>query len=424
MAVAVVDKQQQATLTGWRAALIYGFGIVLAHRVLLTLWMAIVWSIVGASLGSTRIDFHSVNAQLPALTSPLEQSVFGVWRRWDAVHYLDLAHNGYRLDNPGATVFNVLTPLAFRAADALLPGSIDLAALVVETAAFALALTLLYRFVTIAFPHEDGDDSLARWSVAIVALQPLSVFFAAPMSESIYLACVVGMFYCLAIRRVPLAALCGFLATLTRSQGALLIGVAVLYLLEQERFPFTQPRSWWSAARPLIRRAWTLALIPFGLILFYAYRAGLNLPPLEQVYAASSYVFFTNPLDGLLINLRWIGTHVSQALVNPDAWAILVCILLLLLQIRLKRHRRWALIAYTAGYLLVYISKVNWVWGTDELYMTQSFSRYALVLFPFSILIADGFRSTTKWGRIVGAVVLAFGVISFGALFVLALVGP
>ena len=161
----------RVALTGWRAAWTWGIGIALVHRILLTVWLALVWGVVGAHLGSTRIDFHTANTQLPTLTTPLEQNAFGVWRRWDAVHYLDLAVNGYRLDNAGATVFSPLTPFTLRAADALLPGNIDLAAVVVETIAFSAALALLYRVVELLF----HDEALARWSaIAMRAERPTS----------------------------------------------------------------------------------------------------------------------------------------------------------------------------------------------------------------------------------------------------------
>ncbi len=408
----------RVALTGWRAAWTWGIGIALAHRILLTVWLALVWGVVGVHLGSTRIDFHTANTQLPALTTPLEQNAFGVWRRWDAVHYLDLAVNGYRLDNPGATVFSLLTPFTFRAADALLPGNIDLAAAVVETIAFSAALALLYRVVELLF----HDEALARWSVALLALMPVSFFFAAPMSESIHLAFVLAFFYYALKDRWAVASLMGFCATLARSQGAFLVGVGLLLIIERYGLP---PREWLGIyLRPVVRRAGWLAIIPLGMLIFLAYRASLNLPPLDEIYTRYSYAFFVNPVEAVLINLRWIAAHPDGALFHPDMWALFLALGLIVLLFLRPRHRRPALIFYVVANLAFQITKINYDWGTNMVMYSQSVARYALLLFPLTILIADGFKSTTKWGRISGVLVLLFGGLTLSAGYVLALTGP
>jgi hypothetical protein len=55
---------------------------------------------------------------------------------------------------------------------------------------------------------------------------------------------------------------------------------------------------------------------------------------------------------------------------------------------------------------------------------TQSFARYGLALFPLTVLIADGMRHTTFWGRILIVLVLGFGLVAFSGLYVFALTGP
>jgi len=406
------------TLTGWRAAWVWGIGTALAHRLFLTLWMGVVWGIVGANLGDARIDFHTASAQLPTLSSPAEQSIFGVWRRWDAVHYLDLAYNGYRIENPGASVFSMLTPFTFRAADAVLPGSIDLAALVVETVAFSITLALLYRVVEKVY----RDETLARWSVVLLALMPVSYFFAAPMSESIHLALVLAFFYFALVDRWALAGIMGVLATLARSQGVFLMGVGGLLILERYGLP---PREWLDVyLRPVIRRGVWLLIIPLGVLIFFAYRSSLNLPPLDEIYARYSYAFFVNPIQAMIINIQWIAANPSQALVNADMWALFVCIGLIGLMLVFPRHRRPAMIFYVVVNLAFQITKINYAWGTDVVMFSQSVARYSLLLFPLTVLIADWFRSTSKWGRIIGMLIMVFGMVSFSALYVLALTGP
>lgn len=404
---------------GWQKAILWGAGTALIHRLLLTLWLALVWTVVGANFGGVPVDFHTAGADLPALQSPLEQAVFGVWRRWDAIHYLDLAYNGYRLDNPGATVFNLLTPLGIRALDLALPGSVDLAALVFETLAFALALTLLYRVVEVYY----GEPQLAPWAVAALALMPNAFFFAAPMSESIHLAGVLAFFYFAARDRWGAAALSGFLATLARTQGVLLVGVGALMLVEQCGLP--PNRAALSAyLRQVMRRGAWLAFIPAGALIFLAYRASLNLPPVNDIYINYSYMFFVNPFESILLNVRWIAANLGQALVSVDSWAFIIIPLLTLCLLRSPRHRRLPLIGYTVAIYLFTLLKVNYQWGTNEVSFTQSIARYGLVLFPLTVLIADGLRALPKWGRIGAFALLGFGALGLSALYVLALTGP
>jgi Gpi18-like mannosyltransferase len=197
-----------------------GIGVALVHRLILGVWMALVWLAI-SPFTDYPPDFEATTeGHLPDLGSPAARIVFGVWRRWDAVHYLDLAEHGYRAGNPGPTVFGPLPPYSFRAAGWLLPGPADVGAMAVQTGALALALVLLFRLVEVDY----GDPKLARWSVVITALLPLSYFYAAPMSESLYLALALGLVCASFRRRWGWAALCGVLATLARTQGVMLAG--------------------------------------------------------------------------------------------------------------------------------------------------------------------------------------------------------
>jgi hypothetical protein len=406
-------------------AVLWGFGVALLHRVALTVWMIVVWSIVGANLHSS-VDFHTANAQIPALVSPAEQNIFGVWRRWDSIHYLDLAVNGYHAKHPGPTVFGVLVPFSIHVFDAVLPGSVDLAAMVFETLAFGLALTLIYKVGEAYY----GDAELGRWALIVTALLPLSYFFQAPMSESIYLAMALGVFYFGTNRRWFWAAICGFLATLARSQGFLLLPIAGLLLLEQNGFTLRHLTRWrdysgWvGQIRKAIAQGWVLLLIPLGFVGFMLYRQSLGLPSLNEIYNKISYAYLVEPLEGLIINLRWIVEHPADAITRVDLWALVVTLILSFVALRFPRHRRLPLIAYNFGFILVFVSKVNWIYGTNEVFFTQSFGRYALALFPLTFLVADGLRATTPLVRVLGMAMLLLGIVAFSALFVLALTGP
>ncbi len=401
----------------------WGFGVALAHRLFLGLWLALVWGIVGAHLSGVQVDFHTAGAQLPKLESSADELIFGVWRRWDAVHYLDLAANGYRIDNPGPTVFGVLTPAAIRAID-LLPIPLDLAAMIFETLAFGLALTFLFKLCESYYG--DEDEQLGRWAVVVTALLPLSYFFEAPMSESIYLAMTLGVFYFGTKKRWLLAAICGCLATLARSQGVLLLPIAGLLLLEQNGFMLADLRDrtkLLGQARRAIVQGWTLLLIPLGFLAFVVYRQLVGLPSISDVYTNISYNYFTNPVDGLITNFRWLIAHPFD-ITSIDLWALVITLILAFVALRFPKHRRLPLIAYIFGFTLLFVSRINYFYGTHNVTFTQSFGRYSLCFFPLTIMVADGLRSTTPLVRVVGVTLLVAGIVIFSALYVLALTGP
>ncbi len=203
----------------------------------------------------------------------------------------------------------------------------------------------------------------------------------------------------------------------------LLLPIAGLLLLEQNGFDLRQRDHWLDQARRALAQGWTLAIIPLGFIGFTLYRQSLGLPPLNDVYNQYSYVFLTDPLSGLVDNLRWLIQHPFD-ITSVDAWALVIVLILSGASLFFKRHRRLPLIAYNFGFILFFASKVNYRYGTSEVIYTQSFARYALALFPLMFLIADGLLHARPLIRIIGVAVLLLGIVSFSALYVLALTGP
>jgi hypothetical protein len=174
--------------------------------------------------------------------------------RWDAAWYLGIADSGY--DIPERAAFFPLYPLLVKAGGVLI-GSPLLAALVVSTGAFVVALTVLHRLAVI----EVGPDA-ARWTVVALALFPGSLWFSAAYSESVFLAVSVGAV--LAARRGhwAWAGALGALAAATRSAGLLLlVPLALLWLDARRRREATAQQLLW------------LALVPVGLAVFCGFLA-------------------------------------------------------------------------------------------------------------------------------------------------------
>ncbi|MEO8607448.1 MAG: mannosyltransferase family protein [Chloroflexota bacterium] len=393
----------------WRTAAVWGLKIALAHRIILLVWMAIIWVAIGqAQHIPIELQVDPI-AKLPDLSAS-EQATLGVWRRWDASHYLNLAQNGYRGGDPGPTVFGVLTPIGIHVFDAALPGGVDIAGMAFATVAFWLALVLLYRVCEVYY----GDSHLGRWATVMLALSPLSFFFSAPMSEAIYLAMVLGIFYAGARDKWGWAAVCGVLATLARSQGILLAGIGGIMLWEQSSGSLRQ------RGIDTIKKGWPLAVIPLALVAFLAFRQSQGLPALDEIYRTRSFIFFVNPIEGLRLNIAWAFSHPGDAIFNPDLWALVISVGLAIWMLFSPRHRRIALVAYTFGSILIFVSKVNWVWGdTSQVTYTQSFARYSLALFPLTVVAADKLRTAPRPVRAIVIGTSVLGLLIFSALFTL-----
>ena len=141
------------------------------------------------------------------------------WRCTDSRHYLDIARDGYIAagdpDRVVQLVFLPGYPLVVRAVMRLIPSDIC-AGLLTSALCFAGAGCMIYR-LRLHPPHRDAVRALR-----FLALAPGCFFFAAPMSESLFLLLTAAALYLARTRRPILGGLCGAYAAFTRSLGLLL----------------------------------------------------------------------------------------------------------------------------------------------------------------------------------------------------------
>jgi len=188
--------------------------------------------------------------------------------RWDTDFYYSIATTGYHW-NPAVflhqnVVFFPLYPLLMRWGGALLGGHPLLAGTIVSLAAFAGAISVLYRLAV----HELGEEK--AWPVILLmSTYPFALFYSVAYTESLFLFLTVSAFY--AMRRGYLlpAALAGLGAGLTRPNGFWL-ALPLLWLATTAPVPdevATGPR--WSKGRVA---ACLVALAPLaGVALFSGY---------------------------------------------------------------------------------------------------------------------------------------------------------
>ena len=290
--------------------------------------------------------------------------LLGVWQRWDACWYEQIAATGY--DPGGAAVaFFPLYPLLMRAASLPLAGNLTLGGLAVSGAAYIAAMTGLYRLV-----RRDFDDPVARRAILYLSIFPTAFFLFAPFTEALFLALAVWSLHTARRGAWGWAALIGFLAGLTRAQGALLALPLAWECL----------RWWREQGRPWPRRI-PVGLVPLlppcGFLLFNAYskiHAGWTGAEALQAWG------FHYRMPWTAISLSW--RHIRA---RGDAIEALNLALLALFTVALVAGLRRLPVSYT-----LYAAPQLLLIGSRELYFSplMSSSRYVLVLFPVFILLA------------------------------------
>lgn len=161
-----------------------------------------------------------------------------IWDRWDGVHYLQIARDGYSAhpDRQFLIIWLPLYPLLVRGL-ALLVRDYLIAGLLVAFAAYAATLAVFYRLVLL-----DFREVVARRAIVYLAIFPTAYFFHATYTESLFVGLVIGSFWAARTERWWLAGLLGGLASLTRITAFGLLPALALEYLVQKRFRLREIR--------------------------------------------------------------------------------------------------------------------------------------------------------------------------------------
>jgi hypothetical protein len=179
----------------------------------------------------------------------LEQALAAIFpSSIDADHYLKLAQYGYAAadnfpDQHLMIVFFPLFPLLVRAVHLLTGWGWYTAGTLIQPVLFGMAGGWLFALVSRRFGMKT-----AAWTLVYLIALPASFFFAAPMTESLYLLLLVWAFCALEAGRPAMFALCGCAAALARSTGGLLAGVAGVAFLQALRAGQKKDACRWLAA--------------------------------------------------------------------------------------------------------------------------------------------------------------------------------
>lgn len=362
----------------------------------------------GALAGPWRANWQVFDPML--LSSHLGEVgnvLAGAAVRWDSIHYLQIAAHGYT--TPVGTVFYPLYPVLMHVL-ALGIGSEAVAGVVVSLGSLLLALVLLARLTEL----ERGARA-AQTTVVLVCFAPLSFFFSAVYTESLFLALSVGAVYAARTDRWRLAVGLASLAAVTRVTGVVL---AIPLLIMRSR---REPR--WPV------RIATLAPIPATLV---AYLAGLALhgdSPLAPFREEVNYGRHTaGPLGAIALAVRAAGKGARLLVsgvesvympsingplsIGAESIMLLAVLALGLVVLRLvwqRLPREYG--AYAAAALVLSI------WSPASGQPLMSFDRYLLTIFPLWMAAGAWLAERTFVRRgvlMASAGLLAFFTFQFG----------
>jgi hypothetical protein len=203
--------------------------------------------------------------------------VLDIWGRWDSGWYMSIVQRGYSPSGDISTVqsnvaFFPLYPYLVRSLSWLIPwrvrtsGIVLLIGVIVSNVALLGALILLWKLIV----NVVGDVAVAQRAILYTLVFPTSFFLSSFYSESLYLFLAVAAFYCAFKRAWGLAGATGFLLSLTRPTGVLILVPMVWMYFESLR---------WDWRRVRWHMMWLL-LIPAGLLVFLVSTATITGDPL------------------------------------------------------------------------------------------------------------------------------------------------
>jgi len=357
----------------------------------------------------TRLPVLLIGAVAVTMVGTIPPPVWeGLWRvspdeltnllaRWDTYWYYSIATQGYHWDpdvfaRQNAAFFPLLPALmgagaALTGLDPLLIG------LLINLAAFTLAMVILYRLAVI-----DLGGQRARWALILLAVSPFALFFSAVYTESLFLLAMVGVVYAMRTRAWAWACLCGLAAGMLRPHGTLLV-LPLAFMAWRPREPHVTARqrlgAWLAALSPAVGTAIFVSYLQMrfgdGLAFVHAQRAwGLQLLGQHSV---------VNPP---------IVSQVDQSVLWGCLTAVGIALCVVTIVASWDMVRRFE----PAYWLLLAVIVIPAVLT----HLFQSFGRYTVVAFPLFFWLAD--RLSPRWLRIV-AIVFAASQGVLAALFFL-----
>jgi len=335
-----------------------------------------------------------------------EPRALEIWARWDSEWYLLIAAEGYEVgnrleglglpyDRSATAGFLPLYPALIRVLSPIL-GPVG-AGFVISNLCLLLCLMLLERLVRIEVGGAAGEQA-GLVSCAALLLFPSSLFLSAVYAESLFLLLSIGVFVSARTGRFALAGILGGLATLTRPFGVLLIIPLLWELWSQRREDDRKD------PRPGIRDGLWVGLLPLalgGYMLFCrsVFGDGLALLHRQERWRGG----LSGPWRAFV---RWWEAGPTAHGAHGSTYELITALICLTMLVFMVRKLRPSYTLYCAACMAVALGSSLW-----------SFSRLALTLFPFFMLIgvswAEGKRCLPVLYAFLGAMLSGLFVALF-----------
>jgi len=308
----------------------------------------------------------------------------GVWQRWDACWYTNIATNGYAIDN--AVNFWPLFPALTAIVGRLIGGDMALGGIIVNSVAYVVGMVGLLRLVQLDFGRR-----VASRTVLFLSVFPTAFFLLAPFTEAVFLAGAVWAIYAARQRRWVLAAAAGILAGTARIQGVFLVlPVGWEALMAWRSAPDIQASQsimherlrrlsrWWTLSwRELVLPPVAVIAPAVGFLAFFAFAAAVaGQTPLDTQDAWGGKNFHP-PWDVVVASWNWaLDRHDLLQLINLGS------LLLFGVGVIVGLFRLPATYSlYAAPQILLLATRIQPTPLTST-------ARYVLVIFPVFVLLA------------------------------------
>lgn len=187
---------------------------------------------------------------------------FDFWRCTDSAHYIDIARDWYLssgdYDRLVQLVFFPGYPVIMRLFNVVI-GNYLYSGMIVSGICFALSGCVIYRLLRLDHSHSDSIRM-----IRLLCIMPGAFFFAAPMSESLFMLMCALTIYCVRTDKWLIGCLFGAYAAFTRSLGITLI-VPILF---EAIAGYMRTKDEKGSKKRLIARLALMLIVPLGFIAY------------------------------------------------------------------------------------------------------------------------------------------------------------